>query len=300
MNTLTRLNECPIQFKNFINYKSLDFNDFKEYDYYRIVNPITKKVYKIINNKLKQYNEIFCYSITDTKSPCKYCVSANALENKVEKKKIEYIDNELFLVRVIPIIIDDKKLVLELFQNLSSSYFKTEKGYDKISEMINELNKLASLESFTNLYSHSFTNNKLKMFIEGKLEIETDTVTLAQLDINNLKYVNDTFGHVTGDELILKVAEILSPLKNIKNIFPGRTGGDEFQIILLNHTKEDADILLEPYLKKLNHIELDKFDYICSVSYGYLEWNKKDSTQDFINKVDKLMYYNKKLSKGLI
>ena len=127
--------------------------------------------------------------------------------------------------------------------------------------------------------------------------MERDTVSLAILDINNLKYVNDTFGHLTGDKLILKVAEILLPLKNIEDVIPGRTGGDEFQIVLLNYNEEQANELLEPIFKKIGDIKFNKQDYRASVSYGLLEWNKKGSDEDFINRVDKLMYENKVRSK---
>jgi diguanylate cyclase (GGDEF)-like protein len=300
MNTLTKLNENFGPIHSITDYRTLNFDDFKEYEYYRLVDPTTKEVFSIKNNKLVPFKNEHCYDMWDTGEPCKYCVSANALETRSEKKKLEYLKGELNIARVIPILFDNRELVLELFQNLSSTYFKNENQYDQISDMVKQLNKLASLETFTNLYSHSFTKNKLTTFMEGKLKMELKTVTLVQMDINNLKHVNDTYGHITGDELILKVAAILSPLKDMENIYPGRTGGDEFQIILLNITEKEAKDILSTYFKQLNNIQLDTVDYIASVSYGYLEWNKIDAVNDFINKVDKLMYYNKRLSKGLI
>ena len=297
MNTLTKLNN-HLHLNGIIDYKNINFDDFKEYEYFRLVDPITKEVFTFKENKLMQFEQEHCYDMWNTGEPCKYCVSATALETRSEKKKLEYLNGELYMARVIPVIIDCKKLVLELFQNLSSTYFKNENDYNQISDMVIQLNEFASFDTFTSLYSHSFTKNKLATFMEGKLKLKLDTVTLVQLDINNLKYINDTFGHFTGDELILKVAGILTSLKSKENIYPGRTGGDEFQIILLNITKEEATDILESYFNQLKNIELSNINYIASVSYGYLEWNKSDTVYEFTNKVDQLMYNNKKLSKG--
>jgi diguanylate cyclase (GGDEF)-like protein len=297
MNTLTKLNN-HLHLNGIIDYTNINFDDFKEYEYFRLVDPITKEVFTFKENKLMQFEQEHCYDMWNTGEPCKYCVSATALETRSEKKKLEYLNGELYMARVIPVIIDCKKLVLELFQNLSSTYFKNENDYNQISDMVIQLNEFASFDTFTSLYSHSFTKNKLATFMEGKLKLKLDTVTLVQLDINNLKYINDTFGHFTGDELILKVAGILTSLKSKENIYPGRTGGDEFQIILLNITKEEATDILESYFNQLKNIELSNINYIASVSYGYLEWNKSDTVYEFTNKVDQLMYNNKKLSKG--
>jgi diguanylate cyclase (GGDEF)-like protein len=300
MNTLTKLNKEDYHLNYITDYRALNFDDFKEYEYYRLVDPIKKEVYYIKDKQLIKFENEHCYSMWDTGEPCKYCVSASALESRCEKKKLEYLNGELHMARVIPVIFNNTILVLELFQNLSTTYFRNEDEFEQISDIIKQLNELASLDTFTNLYSHSYTSNKLSNFIDGTLKIERCTVTLVQLDINNLKYVNDTFGHTTGDELILKVAAILTPLKDEENIIPGRTGGDEFQILLLNTSKEQSDEILKPYLEKLQHIPLSKTDYIASVSYGYLEWNKTDTAEEFTNRVDKLMYQNKKIHKGLV
>lgn len=296
MKTLIKIKENPGQIKHLVNYNELNFADYKEYEYYRLVNPLKKLVYKYIDGKLELVKNENCYDIWDNGKPCQYCVSANALTNKCEKKKLEYLNGELHMAKVIPVIIEGKELVLELFQNLSDTYLKIENNYTQLSSLISEMNKLASLESFTNLYSHSFTLDKINSIInlEGKKD---NTVSLVVADINNLKFINDTFGHTVGDELILKVAEILTPLKSLNNVFPGRTGGDEFQIVLQDYNLNQSKELLQNIFIKLENIQLEKADYVASVSFGLMEWNKEDTAEEFINKTDQLMYINKRISK---
>ncbi|MBK5201015.1 MAG: GGDEF domain-containing protein [Spirochaetaceae bacterium] len=123
------------------------------------------------------------------------------------------------------------------------------------------------------------------------------TVSLVVADINKLKYVNDTFGLIVGDELILKVAKILESLKNLNEVYTGRTGGNEFQIILLNYDIDQSNEILQNIFKKLYSIQLEKADYVASVSFGLVDWNNQDTTEEFIHKTDQLMYANKKRSK---
>lgn len=298
MKTLTKIKENPGPIRHLVNYSELDFADFKEYEYYRLVNPIEKNVYNFEDGKLKLIPNENCFDVWDSGNPCKYCVSANALTNKCEKKKLEYLDGELQMAKVIPVIVEGKELVLELFQSLSDTYFKVEDNFTQLSSLIQDFNNLAALDSFTKLYSHSYTLDKLITIIKGTTK-NVKSVSLVVADINKLKYVNDTFGHVSGDELILKVAKILEPLKKLEKVYPGRTGGDEFQIILLNYDLNQATELLQNIFKKLSSIKLEKINYIASVSFALLEWNHKDTAEEFIHKTDQLMYENKRLGKNL-
>ena len=54
--------------------------------------------------------------------------------------------------------------------------------------------------------------------------------TLAIVDIDNFKYVNDTYGHITGDKVLIEVAERIKKVIEGKG-FVGRFGGDEFLIV---------------------------------------------------------------------
>lgn len=191
-----------------INLKDVNFNNYNEFDYYRIVDPITKAVYSYKNNKLEEYDNYKCYNIWGTGVACKYCVSTDALVTETTRRKLEQIEGELFLAKVFPVTIDDKTLVIELFQNIGDSYVKTKLQNHKLSHIINNLNDMASIDSFTGLLSHGFMYNKLhELSRENKLP-----VAMACLDIDNMKLVNDTYGHYAGDELIHKISSELVKL----------------------------------------------------------------------------------------
>lgn len=119
--------------------------------------------------------------------------------------------------------------------------------------------------------------------------------TIINFDLNHFKEVNDTFGHSTGDKLLIEFAKILQDNYK-KDGFIGRMGGDEF-IVILDHTdtayieKTIADLMSK--IDKLNHKE--GRIYQISAAYGY-ESNKEHpdcSLWEIYQKSDNKMYQNK-------
>lgn len=191
----------------------------------------------------------------------------------------------MFLAKVFPITINNKTLVIELFQNISDSYIKTKSDKQKLGSIISNLNDMASIDSFSGLLSHGFMYNKLmEISRENKLP-----VAMACLDIDNMKLVNDTYGHFAGDELIIKISNHLKELSEDDDIFAGRTGGDEFQVIFYGYNKQQALSLAQEVFHNLDSIPINK-SYSASVSWAIEERKEGQSAKDFMNLVDKAMY----------
>lgn len=113
---------------------------------------------------------------------------------------------------------------------------------------------------------------------------------MVMMDLNNLKWVNDTIGHSAGDTLIKAFADILNHLTN-ENVFVGRYGGDEFIMIIKNHREEQIQQLLKEielavirYNKKSEQL---KIKYAVGYEYG------GDSLPQMLEKADEKMYLNK-------
>lgn len=100
-----------------------------------------------------------------------------------------------------------------------------------------------------------------------------DEINIVFVDIDNLKKVNDIYGHIEGSNLIRHVAKSLKNLDNIHDVC--RIGGDEFIVF----GKES-----------FNPKELDDIDYI---SYGYMVKPKYDNILCYVNQAEKFMYKHK-------
>lgn len=116
--------------------------------------------------------------------------------------------------------------------------------------------------------------------------------TILMLDIDNFNSINDTLGHVYGDDLIKEIAARLSGI-NIDKFFISRFGGDEFSILIM---EEDDRIIIEDYVHKINNVLRDALiikgrENFISFSIGITRF-PKDGTkaEQLLVNVDTAMY----------
>lgn len=156
---------------------------------------------------------------------------------------------------------------------------------------ITELEAVANRDELTNVYSRYYGMQLLKKWVAAQ-----KSLCVCFIDLDNLKYVNDTFGHSTGDIYITSVAKLL------ENFTPGsvlcRMGGDEFMLAIPDCEQEKAEELMKEkreMLKKLRIIESD----ICDISYGLVHTGELDevSPSILLSIADERMYRHKRSHK---
>jgi len=122
------------------------------------------------------------------------------------------------------------------------------------------------------------------------------------MDIDCMKQINDYFGHLAGDQTILKISQILREMDSIEDkIFSGRIGGDEFISIFEGFNVEQTKKIALFYMERLQKIFplKEQFpDLMCSVSYGIKEIKKSTTIDEARYLVDKAMYDMKKPGKS--
>jgi diguanylate cyclase (GGDEF) domain len=111
-------------------------------------------------------------------------------------------------------------------------------------------------------------------------------------DINNLKYMNDTYGHAVGDQAIIRVANSLK-VNNPANAYSFRIGGDEFVTIFKDCTKEDIEKFLFEWKNNLADI-IKNDQYKIDVAYGYSYAKGTFLIDRLIKEADTNMYSLKK------
>ena len=123
---------------------------------------------------------------------------------------------------------------------------------------------------------------------------------MAMIDIDNFKNVNDTYGHLYGDKVILKVAAIINSALNGRGIV-GRFGGDEFFIFTNWITKESQLRSILTFIKQKVRAELGQGENSCDVtlSMGVCKYPDNGSDYDSLfNKADKCLYIAKNKGKN--
>ncbi|OAA90285.1 HD domain-containing phosphohydrolase [Clostridium ljungdahlii] len=158
-------------------------------------------------------------------------------------------------------------------------------------EMELKLEYLSYRDQLTGLYNRRFFEAKL-----NRLDVERILpLTIVMGDVNGLKLVNDSLGHVMGDKLLKKVAEVIKKGCR-KDDITARWGGDEFVILL---PKTDA-FQTEQILKRIKSIAAkEKIGAIdISISFGYeTKKSRKVKIQETFKKAENYMY-KKKLFEG--
>lgn len=144
---------------------------------------------------------------------------------------------------------------------------------------------LAAMDDMTGMYNR----NKLLDVVNSDTYKDMQ-VAIIYWDINRLKYVNDTFGHLSGDFLIVKIAESIKQVCG-EQAEAFRYGGDEFIMIIKDGTADLAEEIIAKWKKVVVEID-DTSEFPISASVGYAVGQGEDM-RTIIGKADKKMYANK-------
>ena len=157
------------------------------------------------------------------------------------------------------------------------------------------LQKIANMDLLTKAQNRNAYENRIKDLENKKEELHATGVVL--LDLDNLKVINDNFGHEKGDEALKLCYQcIRQAFQNEKNCF--RIGGDEFAYLYRSNEKDqipDSIVLLDKLLK-----EADKqHSYSLSISSGYAFYSADTdiSFKDIARRSDAMLYRQKRQKK---
>lgn len=159
---------------------------------------------------------------------------------------------------------------------------------------VEHLRKLERIEfeSLTDVLTGLFNRrawDKLVHLEEERCKRYGHPTAVLMIDLNDLKVINDTFGHFAGDELIKKAASTLKKCIRTNDIL-ARLGGDEFAILSIENNKEGAEVLLERILQAFEEVNI-------STAIGLAMRNPAHGIFRAIREADKKMYEHKKITK---
>lgn len=167
-------------------------------------------------------------------------------------------------------------------------------GYMQQLDLQDQINK----DQKTGLYGHEMLMNTLYNSVKSS-EITNDILTLAIIDIDDFKKVNDTHGHLKGDKVILTLTNLMQQ-NDCENCFLSRFGGEEFAIIFNGYN----ELYAYEFLEKLRiKFEKQKFNFsndIITISAGIALWKPGLDANELFNNADTAMYAAKTSGKNRI
>lgn len=180
-----------------------------------------------------------------------------------------------------------------LLKQFADAYLSEKEKNDKYSEELKRINKelefLVTIDELSDTYNRRTYNLKLKEILDQRQFINEDIYVLL-FDIDYFKNINDTFGHIVGDEIIYQIG------KTMKSVMPetsfiSRWGGDEFAIIFFGKLEE-----LKYYVmllqNSISNLKLDN-DLNITISIGITQIQENDCNEDVFRRVDEALYKSK-------
>lgn len=181
-------------------------------------------------------------------------------------------------------------------------------GFASVAIENARLYEIATLDIKTKLFNHGYFQNQLVEEIERAERYKTD-LSLMMLDLDNFKKVNDTYGHVTGDDVLIEVAQSIKNQVRTCDI-PARFGGEEFAIILPETDTSSSLIVAERLRKSIENLSFNVLDahsdsdehFSITISIGITSFvHSVNMTEDIlIERADKALYHAKQNGRNLV
>ena len=122
--------------------------------------------------------------------------------------------------------------------------------------------------------------------------------TIILFDLDNFKFVNDHYGHLNGDKVLIELVQLFQPWMNEKSLLV-RWGGEEFMVYQKNSNIQEAQALAEK-LKEVLAQYVFEIGLKITCSFGVVSSKECENLDELLNKVDARMYQAKKLGKNRI
>ncbi len=187
-------------------------------------------------------------------------------------------------------------IVLVVIMSSISSY---KINYFKRVQYLNskKLMELSALDPLTGAYNRAKFDKELGKLVAISKRYHTP-LSLIIFDLDNLKFINDNYGHLVGDQILIVVTKIIQNAIRETDLL-ARWGGDEFMLLLTNTGEDDAIQLAQRIRKLIAGHKFRKVGYV-SGSFGVAMLAENEDPISFFYRADQMLYLAKKAGKNQV
>ncbi|MFA5462283.1 MAG: GGDEF domain-containing protein, partial [Sulfurimonas sp.] len=186
----------------------------------------------------------------------------------------------------------------EIHTHMSEEVKKANKVISNLHQKVKILEETSNLDPLTKVFNRRALGSYLSEVCENTNR--PYMLHIMMLDIDNFKSINDKYGHVAGDKILIFISNILrKTLRDGDKIF--RYGGEEFTIIINRNSDEQCELIANRLLTLISSNNLIYMGERISVtaSIGVTKLKESDTPDSILARADKALYNSKKSGKNM-
>jgi diguanylate cyclase (GGDEF)-like protein len=186
----------------------------------------------------------------------------------------------------------------EIQNNLNQEIAKANETITDLMDKVKSLETRSSIDSLTKVYNRYALSEYINHLINNTYAHHKDTFMMV-VDIDDFKKINDTFGHLAGDKVLIFLSNFFKrTLRESDKIF--RFGGEEFILVLTRITADQANAVAQRIVDLINKNKIiyKNENIAVTVSIGLTKMEEDDTLESFIERADMQMYEAKKAGKN--
>ncbi|MEA2019709.1 MAG: diguanylate cyclase [Campylobacterota bacterium] len=145
----------------------------------------------------------------------------------------------------------------------------------------------ATHDALTGIYNRSYYFEKIANEIEQSKRYDTK-FCIVLFDIDHFKKFNDIYGHLKGDEVLIKLSQTIQSHTRASDTF-ARWGGEEFIILLEKTTIDKAELIAEHFRKMVESMKIEDIEKVTA-SFGVTQYLKGDDDNSILKRADEALY----------
>lgn len=232
----------------------------------------------------------------------------------LDKSRYAYLlELQVKSILIMPLMLDDKLYGIAMIGDRKDDSFVDDSSFYDVtfgqfniainnSKMYRKMENIARKDGLTGIYNRTYFNQKFLEHIE-KAKLNKECISVALCDIDFFKKVNDTYGHLAGDEVIKMVAKNAEKVFEEYGGFVCRYGGEEFVGVLPGKNVEVALTIVQEFYDNVvsDNVVFDGQEISINVSVGLTAYPETcGNVYELLRRADWSMYYSKEHGRGRI
>ena len=263
----------------------------KEIECYKKIFDVVRLLSKESITKIKRCKEsgsedieCQCFAFWKRGYACENCISQKVLEDKIQRAKLEFMEEEIYQVTARYLEIDGEPYVLECIRHLDDDSLLDATGRNKLVHKLAHYDEELYLDALTGAYNRRYFEDRVKKTVLPS--------GVAVIDMDDFKLCNDTYGHNAGDAALeIMVQSISKCIRKTDTLI--RYGGDEFLLIMPGIAEDLFLKKLQQIQKKIQSAVIPQYPRMqLSVSIGGVV-TAQESMEEAVKRADRLMYQAK-------